>query len=78
MQPETARPQLRTQTALCTSYGLKQLVQTEELVQVLQLSEQEMQEPNDRVYPLTQPVQVEEEEQVEQGERHWPATVTPD
>ena len=53
-------------------------MQTEELVQVLQLSEQEMQEPNDRVYPLTQPVQVEEEEQVEQGERHWPATVTPD
>ena len=53
-------------------------MQTEELVQVLQLSEHEIQEPDDKVYPLTQPVQVEEEEQVEQGETHWLATVTPD
>ena len=51
--------------------------QTDGLVQVLQLSEQDMQEPEDRVNPLTQPVQIEEEEQVEQGEEHWPATVTP-
>lgn len=78
-QPETAIPQFRTQTPLCTSYGLKQLRQTEELVQLLQLSEHKMQdpEPESKIYPLTQSVQMVTKVQLEQGEMQGLAMVTP-
>ena len=78
IQPETAIAQFRTQTPLCTSYGLKQLRQTEELVQLLQLSEHKMQDPERRIYPLTQSMQMVLEVQLEQGEMQGLAMVTPD